>query len=94
MRRVLMMGILVLMVSCEVPDAPVGTPQPVSENAGEPACYQEIECIIEITDNNTLRREAQEVINTLILSEQPTYDRVCEAKSREFTEIIPQCNRR
>lgn len=82
-----------LLSACEVPDAPTGVPQPEIDVNQGPVCYQEIECVIETTRDNTLRKEAQESINTLLLSEEPEYSRVCEAKATEFTENLMQCRK-
>lgn len=83
-----------LLAACEVPDAPTGVPQAEPDiNIQNPICYQEIECVVDTTRDNTLRKEAQVVINTLLLSDQPEYDRLCEAKADELTENLPQCKK-
>lgn len=85
---------LMTLVACEVPDMPTGPSDPVPSVLPQgPACYQELECIVETTRDNTLRRDAQEVINTLILAEQPEYNRICQAKADELTVQLPQCKK-
>lgn len=80
--------------ACEVPDAPTGVPQPEPDLSTQgPICYQELECIVDTTRDNTLRRDAQEVINTLILTDQPEYNRICKAEADSLTESLPQCKR-
>lgn len=84
-----------LLSACEVPDSPTGLPQPEPNlNTQGPICYQEIECVIETTRDNTLRKEAQETINALLLSDQPEYTRICQAKADELTENLMQCRKR
>lgn len=83
---------LLALSACEVPDAPTGVPSASPDvMPGGPACYQELECVVDTTRDNTLRRNAQEAINTLILSEQPDYNRICQAKAEELTAALPQC---
>lgn len=83
-----------LLSACEVPDAPTGAPQPEPDLSTQgPICYQELECIVDTTRDNTLRKETQEVINTLLLTDQPDYDRICQVKAASLTESLPQCRK-
>lgn len=82
------------LAACDVPDVPTGPSEPAPSALPQgPACYQELECIVDTTRDNTLRRDAQEVINTLILAEQPEYNRICQAKADELTVQLPQCKK-
>ena len=93
-KRIGIAACFVLLAACEVPDAPTGVPQPEPDlNTQGPACYQELECIVETTRDNTLRKETQEVINTLLLTDQPEYNRICQARADVLTESLPQCKK-
>jgi len=88
--------------ACEVPlDAPTGPLQPNQPSAtpserpdsGDPLCFQTLQCIVDNTSDNVLRRQAQEVVNQLFLVAEPDYTRICESRSVELVVSIPSCQR-
>ena len=96
-------GILGLLHACTVPDVPTGLPSNIpsgllpssipseAPDSGEPACFQRLQCIVDNTGDNVLRRETQESINQLFLLEEPDYTQFCQAKAEEFLIRVPQC---
>lgn len=80
--------------ACEVPDNPTGMPSatiPSESPDTNPPCYQTLQCIIENTGDNALRKETQVVINQLFQLDEPEYTTTCQAKAEELVARVPQC---
>lgn len=106
LRRLFAVALVSLVLSsCEVPDDPTGLPgtpgtpgQPSaipseSPDNSDPPCFRMLQCIVDNANDNTLRRQAQEVVNQLFLSAEPQYTQICETRSAEFVVQVPQCQR-
>lgn len=83
--------------ACDIPELPVGNtpiPQPSAAPSEDDApCLQTLQCIVDTTNSNSLRRDAQEVITDLFLLGEPDYTRVCVSKAEELAERVPSCVR-
>lgn len=93
-RIFLLLVCLLSIHACTVPDIPTGLPNAIPSEApdtGETPCFQALQCIIENTGNNVLRKETQESVNQLFLLEEPEYTEFCQAKAKELTVRVPQC---
>lgn len=98
-KKLSLLALVLFISACEVPeDAVLGIPQPSvapseSPNSDEPPCYQQLQCIIENTTDNALRRSAQEVITDLFQLEEPQYTELCQAKAEELVGRVSVCER-
>lgn len=86
--------------ACEVPSAPLGSSGPSasptaipseSPDNGDPPCMQALQCIIDNTNNNALRRQTQEVVNQLLLTSEPDFTRICLSNASDLVERVPEC---
>ncbi|MGV3526353.1 MAG: hypothetical protein ACO1RX_19190 [Candidatus Sericytochromatia bacterium] len=93
----LALGLVLSLSACDIPELPVGNnpvPQPTARpNEDDPVCLQTLQCIVDTTNSNSLRRDAQEVITDLFLLGEPDYTRICVSKAEELAERVPSCAR-
>lgn len=87
-----------LLGSCEVPDAPLGVARPSSipsesPNSGDPICLQTLECVITNTNNNSVRKQTQDVLDQLFRTGEPEYTRLCESQAEELSANVSQCKK-
>lgn len=85
-----------LLSACDTPQTPVGRPTPVPSDSSveeDPICQQTLQCIVDTTGNNALRKQAQEVITQLFLLSEPNKTRICESKAEELVESLPTCDK-
>lgn len=98
-RRFFFIAAALILVACEVPDdAPVGAglPSAIPSEApasDEPPCFQQLQCIIDNTTDNALRKTTQEAINDLFLLDEPQYTDFCQNKAQELAIREPSCER-
>lgn len=100
MNRKLIFSVLaaVLLGACDTPQIPLGSinPNPIPSEApanDEPPCLQTLQCIVDNTNNNGLRKQTQEIINQLFVTAEPDYTRLCQSRSSEFVERVPECQK-
>ncbi len=90
---------VLLFGACEVPQAPLGggvRPSAIpseSPDNGDPPCLQTLQCIIDETTNNSLRKDTQDIINQLFVTGEPEYTRLCEGQAQELSTRLPQCRK-
>lgn len=78
--------------ACAVPQSPT-SPRPTSKPAEDtdPPCFVALQCIVDSTNDNALRKEAQEVINQLIQTTEPRFSQICLNRSAELIPKQPSC---
>ncbi|PKL79827.1 MAG: hypothetical protein CVV27_01220 [Candidatus Melainabacteria bacterium HGW-Melainabacteria-1] len=89
--------VLSLMAACDTPDTPLGaspsTVIPSESPDQDPLCLQTLQCIVDNTSNNGLRKQTQEVISELFLVAEPDYSRICLSRADELVERVPECQK-
>ena len=83
-----------ILAACDTPQTPVGRPSikpSASASASpvvsdEPLCMQTLQCVVDSTINNSLRKETQEVINQLFKTAEPKYTQLCKSKADELAK--------
>lgn len=94
MKRLIWTTLLTLMLSsCQVPQTPTAAIQPSakpSEDA-DPPCFVNLQCIVDTTDDNALRKEAQEIIQNLMQTTEPQFSKICLSRSQELLLKEPRC---
>ena len=94
----LALSLVLLLGACEsTPQLGSKSPFPIASEApasDDPPCLQTLQCIIDNTTNNTLRKQTQEVVNTLFTTAEPDYTRICQTRSAELAERVPECQKK
>ena len=81
--------LLLTAVAC-LPPASLQAPA-LAEQEEEAPCFRALQCIVDTTSDNALRKEAQIAINTLMQSTEPTFSRMCQERARELLVAEPVC---
>lgn len=93
-----LLGILLLLSlllsACQVPQTPTAATQPSSQPSEytDPPCFVDLQCIVDTTEDNALRKEAQEIIQTLMQTREPQFSRICLSRSQELLRKEPRCS--
>lgn len=66
-------------------------PVPSESPPAGPLCQQRLQCIVENTSDNALRKTTQESINLLFTLAEPEFSQICEAKALELVKRAPEC---
>ncbi|PIQ22997.1 hypothetical protein COW36_01800 [bacterium (Candidatus Blackallbacteria) CG17_big_fil_post_rev_8_21_14_2_50_48_46] len=79
--------------ACQVPQSPTSPAASASPDAGDPPCFVALQCIVDTTKDNALRKESQEVINQLIQTADPQFTKICLSRSQELLVKEPSCQK-
>lgn len=74
------------------PTSPTASAKPSEDT--DPPCFVALQCIVDNTSDNALRKEAQEVINQLIQTTEPRFTQICLTRSTELLPKQPSCQRK
>jgi hypothetical protein len=89
MKAICLSLLLGLMVAC-LPPASLTAPSAVEQEEESP-CFRSLQCIVDTTPDNALRKEVQTIINTLMQTPEPAFSRICQARAREWLVSEPVC---
>jgi hypothetical protein len=83
---------LIFLTACQVPQSPT-SPQASAKPAEntDPPCFVALQCIVDSTQDNALRKETQEVINQLIQTTEPRFSQTCLSRAQELVLKQPSC---
>jgi hypothetical protein len=85
-------------VSCgDIPDLPSG-PQPSAIPSEAPGdrltpCEEVLQCAVDNTNDNAVRRDAQAALNELALSREPQFTQICEREAAAILLRAPECRK-
>ncbi|MGE3725094.1 MAG: hypothetical protein AB7I41_06060 [Candidatus Sericytochromatia bacterium] len=85
-------ALLAVLSACQVPQAPTSpraSAKPSEDT--DPPCFVALQCIVDSTGDNALRKEAQEIINQLIQTTEPRFSQICLTRSAELLPKQPSC---
>ncbi|MBT9547070.1 MAG: hypothetical protein IV090_16890 [Candidatus Sericytochromatia bacterium] len=89
------LALLGLLGACQVPQAPTSpTASAKPSEDTDPPCFVALQCIVDNTSDNALRKEAQEIINQLIQTTEPRFTQICLTRSTELLPKQPSCQRK
>lgn len=89
------LALLGALSACQVPQSPT-SPRPSSKPTedADPPCFVALQCIVDSTGDNALRKEAQEIINQLIQTTEPRFSQICQNRSEELLPKQPSCQKK